>query len=262
MTVIRKQLLRPTMIIPTDFSDTKSVGGDSTCSTFTVTNVPQKCRWPSGYDDHDDEGDPPFTRTRITPTATVSFFSSLSTSSCSSSKRRRVVCFDENLNESHESAGMITKQQAKDVWYTPHDVASFKSVTKNMVREIVLADDYNKTQFSYKNMVRHAYEQCCKCPAETDANLLTKSEEEHLHQWTRIATNRLGLDAWTIRDIAYDRICRRRDILHVVLEIQGMDCSSLITNDDKAEIIRRECQEISRGSRLFARHLARVSAAA
>jgi hypothetical protein len=171
----------------------------------------------------------------------------------------------------------------EELWYGPTEYRHFKTSTLKFAREIALSEQLNKAPCSYQRVMLRTYKTCCQCNEEPDENtettttteteiitsttvgVLTEQEARHLKRWMDVSTSRLGVEKLSLRHLARDRIHKRKEMMQLVFEIQEMTTSNSSDIDDiddlKAEFIRNTCLAISRGSRLFAMHMAIALAA-
>ena len=107
---------------------------------------------------------------------------------------------------------------------------------------------------SYSNIILRIYDECCKVENEcnTQASILGEADEKDLVFLVGRANSRTGLERVIVRDLAYDKKCRRQQIVAAVLKIQKRAYPS----DATTEVTRLTCESISRPSRYFAKELA------
>lgn len=176
----------------------------------------------------------------------------------STSTRPRRVRFNEKHNVEHHNTAIFAEDCA-ELWYQSHEYRQFKNNAMYMAKEITRSEQTNRAPFSYGRVVLRAYEACLDAPHETNASVLTPNERHHLHRWAEVATSRLGLERWSVREIGRDKSRRRRDIVDIILDIQ--DFYSNLTLEQREQKICSTSQTISRPSRLFARTIAESQAA-
>jgi hypothetical protein len=173
-----------------------------------------------------------------------------------SNNKKKTVRFNENGNERYNNT-QLCKEDCNDSWYSAQEYSHFKSSTKFLAREIARNEKRQKSVNCYKRVLERTYE---ASSGSSSSILTTQEDEKQLEQWMRVTTCRLGLERLAIRSIAIDRSQRRADIVDTVLELQeGMNrnsSNSTKQSSAEAEILRQASEEISRTSRLFARHLA------
>ena len=78
-----------------------------------------------------------------------------------------------------------------------------------------------------------------------------------LSQWMSIANDRWGLERPSVRQVHFDRSCRRKTMLKQVLQVQNM-VQHLQADAVKETCVAKAARAISRPSRLFARVLAQA----
>lgn len=196
----------------------------------------------------------------------------------------------DNASSSHG----LYSEDCKQFWYSPRDFQNFKLSSKNAARHFVNADVAFSQQtnilsdYAYPSVVFRAYAACCHwCPldneeeeydqddendniddnADEDSStrlnpVLTVEEEQELQKWMQVATSRLGLERHICSDYGTDRSLRRRQVVLIAMDValgEEEDAArqgTVLDPSDKAELVKRACQEISRPSRLFAHVMA------
>jgi hypothetical protein len=170
---------------------------------------------------------------------------------------KRSVRFCMAKNESYSNNGMC-KEDLSELWYDNTEYKHFRNSAMYTAKEIVKVEARNKAPFSYERVMSHAYLACCKATSD-EGNVLTEDEFKHLVRWAEVATNRLGLEKWSIRSVGHDRSFRRSLIKDMVYEAQNNYQADNISLD---YYISEASANISRPMRLYARTLAEAQAAA
>jgi hypothetical protein len=165
---------------------------------------------------------------------------------------KRVVTFDLEHNEEYPT--QVDEQDLQQAWYSAADYAHFRQQTAILATEIIRAESRISAPLSYERVLMRTYEACCRTREETDVSVLGPHERRHLNRWCDVAPSRLGLEKWTMREIATDRSHRRRAIRALVIDLQSMML------EDAEEYIRLRCETISRSARLYSRTLAQSQA--
>jgi hypothetical protein len=192
-----------------------------------------------------------------------------------SSKQRSVRFADVMFNEYHANT-LMTKNEVKDLWYSAMEYRFFRSVALDASQHITATEKRNRAPYSYQRVLERAYTVCSQVGVEPvskngQCNVLEAADFVHLQRWLEVATSRVGLEKWSIRSIANDKVVRRQTLNAAVLQSQHKSRSPLYfvdydtdeENDNStAEAMRLECERLSRPSRLFSHTLAMALAAA
>jgi hypothetical protein len=179
--------------------------------------------------------------------------------STSSGKR---VTFNMPLNEMHDNE-VICKEDCLNLWYLSSDYKNFKRSTYSAAKAIIQAESSNFAPSSYQRVLEHTHQLCRKAVSEYDEyqNLSTADDRRHLNRWAEeVAPCRVGMETWAVRCLARSKSMRRIEIVDIVLLIQ--DAAHGKKQTDTQEVTRKNCESISRPSRLFAVTLAQAQAAA
>jgi len=131
-------------------------------------------------------------------------------------------------------------------WYQRSDLNRFRRET---------ADIVHTTPLNYQQNLTNAFGSCTEASSEPNLNnsVLSVSEFERLEHWMVSASDRIGLEKWSIARVANDKTMRRRALNQVIIAQQ---------HEGESEYLREACARVSRPSRLFARTLAEALAAA
>jgi hypothetical protein len=170
---------------------------------------------------------------------------------------KRRVNFDLTQNKSYNNT-QLHEEDIAPLWYSGNDMLLQRSKAKKTATEIVKMEKENTSALSYRRVLQRTFHACTQCAFETDGSILTLVEEKRLAKRMREGPIRLGLERLSIRNIGLDRFDRRSDMRKVVFSIQqaAIVADGTIFTDHTAEKIRLACEELSRPSRLFARHMA------
>lgn len=191
---------------------------------------------------------------------------------------RKSVRFCEEDNEMYDNV-VLTKTQVKDLWYGPLDYRFFRSMALDASQHITATEKRNRAPYSYQRVLERAHAVCSSssssaavivepsCCHDDEHNttttcahhVLDATDFVHLQRWLEVATSRLGLEKWSIRSIAADKVARRQAVTSTVL---GHLYQHDDDDDDAQEALRAECERLSRPSRLFSHTLALGLAAA
>jgi hypothetical protein len=199
--------------------------------------------------------------------------------------KKKTVRFNDVNVEFYDCSRIIYTEDYGVLWYSVHEINRFKDANIDFAGQIAHADRQRQNKAnknckqaadahdSYQNILKRTYQACCQCSHETDNNILTRHEELHLIKWLDCELHRLGTERKTVAEIGRDRRHRRSRLIDMVLIIQEttMQTQSHQSNNNRAtnanadamaRVMSDSCQQISRASRLFARHLAMAQAAA
>lgn len=194
-------------------------------------------------DDDDDQNDKPQCHLRIGPSSLSSLLSS----------NKKIVRFDESRNQEYDNEQM-SKESCKSLWYTIEENRQFRASRAAAINEIAVIDEMHRHRdlFSYRKVLQQTFEACSRVIHETEDGVLTGAEEDLLRQCLKLHICRLGMErTMAIRSIANEERFRYHELLNVVTQ----------NSSHRDEFIRSVCEELSRPSRLFARHLAKAQAA-
>ena len=163
----------------------------------------------------------------------------------------RRVHFCEERNETYESPRSNGKIDRGALWYKAEDFQAFKKLNVKYAR-FLLAREKEQNQTSWFDVLRKEYQECC--------DVMTLEDLENLCDTSIVNRGFLpgyiGMNALMIASIHKDRQRRRAWLYDIVQNVQ-QNVTHL--NDlQRAEIIGHVCSEISRPSRLFAFHTARL----
>jgi hypothetical protein len=177
-----------------------------------------------------------------------------------------------------------------------HFKLSSKNEARHFVNADVTFSQHTNilSDFAYPSVIFRAYAACCHwCPLDDDNDneddydetisnddehdiidnnedssstrlnpVLTVEEEQELQKWMQVATSRLGLERHICSDYGTDRSLRRRQVVLIAMDVamdeeeEAARHGTVLDPQDKAELVKRACQEISRPSRLFAHVMA------
>lgn len=192
-----------------------------------------------------------------------------SRSGTSSPRRRVVVSFDESRNVYHQGRRDVDEDEIRAQWFSAKEMKEFKSQAGYLAREIYRLSDHKTDSghacLSYTLALERVYSACCQTSTNDDSlgSLhIDKTDRENFDKWISVSTSRMGLERMCVRQIAFDKRARRKDIVKAVNQVQqqtialGANKSENDTATLMAERVRAVSQTISRPSRLFAQQLA------
>ena len=175
---------------------------------------------------------------------------------------KRKVRFEEDSNSYHENT-MLCMQDTQELWYTQDDLRIFKKEAGRFVKDLVLVEKAQDETMTFRKVFQQVYDACCDSTVEENSSHLIVGDAQ-LHMlalWMSIAEDRWGLERPSVRQVHFDRSCRRKTIKVQVLQVQSM-VQHLESRQVKAECLCKAAQAISRPSRLFARLLAQAQESA
>ena len=169
-------------------------------------------------------------------------------------KPRRRVSFDETRNVTYPNS-LWSLDECKPSWYSAEELFQIKTEVCTLAKFIWRKERGNTCSDTYLNTILRVYDSCRQAKRETSQCLFAScSEQARLVKQVHKSCIRTGLERMYIRDIAIDRQERRQQIVQMVL---GMQKSTRYSPERvRAELIRLSIENLSRASRLFARHLA------
>ena len=160
--------------------------------------------------------------------------------------RQRRVQFAEERNECFVDA--LSKDERSHLWYTTKEIISAKNKTMSLVKRVVEHQEADKN--GWMHSLRRAYKGFC------EANDVARVEQIIAqHQKTPIKATTTGLEKWAVRNMANDRIKRRKELWSTLIELQKQPFKN---ERQKANELRLASREITRPSRLFAHHAAQL----
>ena len=169
---------------------------------------------------------------------------------------KRVVRFaNESENQSYDS-NFTHQGECKALWYNRSDMMLFKLQNRQQIRDlrqleqIMLGETDTET---WSKVYTAAYQVCI--------NASTAQDVVHGLSAQRCTTMDIftaGMEKKGIQRIALDSLQRRRQLWANVMYLQKSYYYGAINNDVH---IRQVCRDLSRPSRLYARHIALVAAA-
>lgn len=179
-------------------------------------------------------------------------------------KGKKYVSFNK-VDSYNTNTEILSFDECKAVWYNAQDYREFKALAQDSSQQILRIESRNRAPFSYQRVMETSFNACIQATNDID-EVLPSSELIHLHRWIEVASSRCGLEKWSVRKVSKDRSTRRHELTNTVKSIQGntirYENGLAYTNDNKSELIRNSCENISRPSRLYAQILAQGLAAA
>ena len=157
-------------------------------------------------------------------------------------------------------------EDCQDLWYSQAHLKILKKQVTRFVKDIVQIEQGQEDTLTFRKVVQDMYDACLAapdCDGDDRDDFVTVANDQAqvllqtLSQWMSIATDRWGLERPSVRQVHFDRSCRRKAMLYQVLEVQSM-VQHLNDTGVKADCVAKAAKAISRPSRLFARVLAQA----
>ena len=163
---------------------------------------------------------------------------------------RRMVCFVESANQFHDSV-FTHKSECASLWYKPSDIMVFKLQNRQNARDLYQLEQTigGGEPDTWSKVYTVAYQVCVEATTPEDVAKGLSAQRCTVDIFTA------GMEKKGIPIVAVDSVHRRRQLWHNVLHLQ----KNRIVNDVH---IRQVCRKISLPSRLYARYIALVAAAA
>lgn len=164
----------------------------------------------------------------------------------------------------YENTTICQEEVRQECWLRPRDYKRFRAAALEASQQIIAVEQRNRAPFSYQRVLERTLEACLEVPEETDRPVLAAAEMVHLQRWLEVASSRIGLEKWSIRKIAADKVARRQALNRFIREEQTYADYSDDEQEaaEEADYLAATCERISRPSRLLARTMAQATAAA
>ena len=174
-------------------------------------------------------------------------------------KKRPCVHFCEDHNQYYPGWSDMTKQHLQSLWYNNEDITGWKSEMAQAVKDLVTAGfrTGGYSYMSWANCMLRAYS-----GFET-ANGFQEVQRIVACSKAVAPPSTIGLEKWVVRSMCNDRSIRRHEIfvqLQTLQQQPQQPHTKLWNNDTRAEKMRLVSRALSRPSRLFAHHIASLSA--
>ena len=177
-------------------------------------------------------------------------------------KRQRVVRFEEEPaiwcpDDSNGTTITLDKKERKALWYSHKETQAFKDSTMSLVKRIVNREEAANDPAGWLLSLRAAYGTFCEPNVEVATVEQVMREQQQL---PIIKASTWGMEKWAVRNMASDRIERRRRLWQCIADLQQQQREELSEQSprQKAHAIRLASREITRPSRLFAHHAAQL----
>ena len=167
----------------------------------------------------------------------------------------RRVSFDESRNVEHRNA-VWSFDDCQLTWYNKFDYQQMKESSYSQAKQIWRRERRIADENSYMNAILRVYDVCCQAQQETQACILSESDEALLTMLIGMANTRTGLEKMCIREISHDKRRRRAELSDLVLRVQAAHKAG--SGHARTELVRLASESVTRASRLFARHMARA----
>ena len=192
-------------------------------------------------------------------------------------KTGRRVRFNESANVAYENIVTENSPAIGTLWYHAENLQTFKQDVIKTAKDNNLGDattvQYEQTNENakklYGKIMLRVFRACCNATAEDDSNfqsgggvslLLEPMDEKYFHIWMHVTWSRTGVERLLVRKLHQDKVCRRRELMNTILDLQEMynDIDDL-TCEEKGFLLSNATRKITRPSRLFAAVLGSVT---
>ena len=200
-------------------------------------------------------------------------FSTLEDSSPRGHDEERHVCFNEEINQYHENHIDYEDGELQSLWYTVSDYSDFRATASSMAKQT-----HRTAYLSITQVLEQALQDCCPIINEEDSedeNDHQDTEQEHIRHrkpnWPLRRLHQLytgncvgyfvGLEVRVSRILSKERRLCRRELAQVIYRHQASidsEFERVYHADERAEQIRRQCQQVTRRARIFAHLMAQA----
>ena len=163
-------------------------------------------------------------------------------------QRKRFVRFNETVNQVHQS----TKEQdmpSSNKWYSRKELYMFRRDYSELLVTLQHLDEQPISPHTWAGSLEIAYRAFCTYHDKAQDVLLQSLPRVFLQ-------SSLGMERVALRFVTADTVARRRQIYQAVQQWQVIRSTDL-----RCAMMSDACCDISRPSRLYAHHVARVAAA-
>lgn len=183
------------------------------------------------------------------------------------------VRFDESQNKAYTS-DIVDRDECHHTWYSVADIQRFKAQTRNHNRDLRnleaitqnlenISEAGNASIPSWSKAYTNVYHACCQAAPCHDQSDEAERVEQHLptNHACVVDIFTCGMEKRAVPAVAAD-IRHRRAVLRTEVFFWQSNAANLgSSNDLVPHMIRQACLKVSRPSRLYAQHIAAVSAA-
>jgi hypothetical protein len=169
---------------------------------------------------------------------------------------KKSVTFHLAANKSHSNE-VLYKEDCCELWYMYSDYMFFRESIVIATKAIKQAEAKSCHVNSYSRIYERIHHLCHRQAAnftEQFSHLSTAEDRRQLNRLAEVAP--VGLEIWAVRKFSEERSSRRKEIVLFVLDIQGAQF------EEKDELIRKNCERVSRPSRIFSAVVAQAQATA
>ena len=184
---------------------------------------------------------------------------------------RRIVTFDEGMNQWYPHPDDSEERHARDFWYSREEYLRFRlfsSQLANTVTRTATSTELNRAR-TLIQLLTQSYAMCCASlmdsEDESSVEILTPDDQAtlvHLYQTTG-GPSLMGLEKIMVRSIGKDVLERRKELVAAVQEMQRGEAVPSCWQDELVNVteeIRHSSEFLSQASILFARHVAQLHA--
>jgi hypothetical protein len=168
---------------------------------------------------------------------------------------KKSVNFNLAVNESHSNK-VWYKEDCRELWCKRSDYKLFRESIVNATNAIKWKEANSRGLNSYSRIFEHTYHICNRAVSDTEqfSHLSTAEDRRQLNRLAEVAP--VSLERWAVLKLSNERSLRRKEIVQVVLDIQGGQF------EDKDEFIRKSCERVSRPGRIFSAAMAQAQVTA
>lgn len=163
-------------------------------------------------------------------------------------QRKRHVRFNAQENRTYDNRRILTPEDCKRLWYSPTEIRIFQRHTREWLQDVRTSHPLYASWSSTLHRVYHAF--CTYDSAKDVLSFLDKAPRV-------FHPSGLGMERRAVSLVSEDTISRRRQIYAHVKRCQKAPIPDPWL---RAQMIREMSRTLSKPSRLYARHVAHMSA--
>lgn len=158
------------------------------------------------------------------------------------------------------AASDMSDAERRAIWYQPQEYDAQQHTARNIALAIRRREpcDPRGNPTTYSNVLARVYTSCLS----TRMNGPTKQDMDKLSHWTRVAHSRRGLEKMSLPEISKLRKQCKDKVVQAVLEAQDCLLDNATSYEERADVIRRQCERRSRSASLFAAAMGQADAKA
>uniref|UniRef100_A0A7S3L556 Uncharacterized protein n=1 Tax=Amphora coffeiformis TaxID=265554 RepID=A0A7S3L556_9STRA len=157
----------------------------------------------------------------------------------------RRIQFREENNKVYANT-QVNKSECREFWYSQKDINSFKAETRRQACKVHRSGHRN--QQNSMEILQAAYKRFARVDSADEIEQVLEA-----YSFLSIDPALTGLEKWVLRDVARDRVARRKNLVRMI-HICNNDTS--LTPSRRLRVLRKESRLLSRPSRLFAHFMA------